>query len=206
MAQLILMRHAESIRNAQGIFAGSADVALSEVGKEQAKAARETIGLCDIDLAFASQLRRTRDTLHIAIRHHSQYNRIEIKTLDLLNERNFGKLEGEPKGKTIERIGVDRFRQWRLGMAEPPEVLQIERFENLRKRTALFAKNWAFPALLSGKNVLVVGHSQWLLAFFLELNPKNWQPSDMDQLPNAVPFIMDCGSSDNLTYRGSIQP
>lgn len=206
MAQLILMRHGESIRNAQGIFAGSADVALSAAGKEQAMSAREAIGSLNIHLAFSSQLRRTEDTLQIAIQGQRQYKHIPIKALELLNERNFGKLEGEPKAETIERIGVDRFRQWRLGKEEPPAELRMERFDILRTRTASFAKNWGFPALRSGKNVLVVGHSQWLLAFLLELNPMNWDPLAMDQLPNAVPFIVEHENAGELIYRGSVKP
>jgi broad specificity phosphatase PhoE len=58
---LILVRHGESVANAQGLLLGRTDAALTELGREQATAARSLLAAPVADLR-TSPLSRARDT------------------------------------------------------------------------------------------------------------------------------------------------
>ncbi len=62
---LWLLRHGETTMNAAGLMSGSTDVPLTELGRVQAHDAGLAAGGESFDIAFASQLSRSRDTLEI---------------------------------------------------------------------------------------------------------------------------------------------
>lgn len=90
------VRHGESVANAMGLVTGSWDVALSERGREQAWA----LGLelkSHYDLAWSSPLKRSRDTLHLALRASGNAS-VNCLADSRLGERCLGVLEGKPRG------------------------------------------------------------------------------------------------------------
>jgi broad specificity phosphatase PhoE len=92
--ELHLIRHAESTMNANNIITGSLNPELSPAGVAQAK----TLGsILDIhyDIAFCSRLKRTKDTLDLAL--NSCRTSVKDFFYDArLNERNLGILQGQP--------------------------------------------------------------------------------------------------------------
>ena len=67
MIKLILVRHGQSIWNAENRFTGWVDVDLSEKGKEEAKKSGELIQELNIniDISYTSYLKRAIETLTI---------------------------------------------------------------------------------------------------------------------------------------------
>ncbi len=92
--QLHLMRHGETITNAEGLVTGSEDVPLTPVGEEQAR----RIGLRldrHYDLALHSTLERSRKTLLLALE-AGHIKADHILADPRLNERSLGVLERRP--------------------------------------------------------------------------------------------------------------
>jgi broad specificity phosphatase PhoE len=60
--ELVLVRHAESIWNAEDRWQGQTDVPLSEQGRREARALGERLARIEVDLVVSSDLSRARDT------------------------------------------------------------------------------------------------------------------------------------------------
>ena len=90
MTKLILVRHGETEWNVERRFQGQSDIALSEVGREQAKQLAERFPLRQVDSVYSSDLSRARETAaQIA-----QKFGCEVHPEADLREMNFGEWEG----------------------------------------------------------------------------------------------------------------
>jgi broad specificity phosphatase PhoE len=90
---LILARHGHAASNvADTVSSVPPGEGLSELGAQEAAGLRERLGEARIDLGVASELRRTQETLALAL------DRRDVPTLVLpqLNEIDFGAYEGGP--------------------------------------------------------------------------------------------------------------
>ena len=68
MRELILARHGHAASNVQAVVSSTPPGAgLSDQGREEALALRETLAYEEIDLGIASQLLRTQETLALAL-------------------------------------------------------------------------------------------------------------------------------------------
>jgi probable phosphoglycerate mutase len=94
------LRHGETETNAQRLVAGSLDTELTEAGRQQALAAAEILAREPITAVYSSPLRRARDT---AIPVAAKLD-LPIIVVAELAERNWGVLEGQPRG--TRRRGV----------------------------------------------------------------------------------------------------
>jgi len=92
-----MARHGNTTGNSAARFWGQTDVALSTVGKSQAKRLADRLAGEKIDAIYSSQLRRASATAEIIASCHQ----MEIITCPELLEINFGKVEG----LTFEEIG-----------------------------------------------------------------------------------------------------
>ena len=103
-APFIYLRHGETSSNRDAIIAGSLDVALTALGREQAKQAGERLALAmkRDGIAFtpivASSLQRARMTAQIVARALDQAP-AGILELPDLDERYWGALEGRPRSE-----------------------------------------------------------------------------------------------------------
>jgi probable phosphoglycerate mutase len=84
---LWLVRHGETVANAQGKISGWHDVDLSPRGRAMAEALRPLLTVEDFDTVVASDLKRARDTARLA------YGEPEVDRR--LKELDFGSLEGQ---------------------------------------------------------------------------------------------------------------
>ena len=136
MTTLYLVRHCETVDNANQIMQGQTQGELNENGVQQARAFSEQWKNKEIDIILASDLKRSIDTARIIAEPHQ----LEVLTTPLLRERDWGSFTG-------------RFIPDLKGEVWPDD---IETLENLLSRAGEFIAyvKQTFP----GKKVLAVGH------------------------------------------------
>ena len=139
MKRLILIRHGQSLWNAENRFTGWVDSPLSERGIQEAIKAGRLIKEFNIDIeeAFTSYLSRAFDTLSFLLKELDKNNLIINKTW-YLNERHYGSLTGLNKKETKQKIGESLFLKYRRSwdIAPPPmekNNKNISLFGNLNK-------------------------------------------------------------------------
>ena len=136
MTTLYLVRHGETVDNANQIMQGQTPGQLNENGIKQAREFSEEWKNKPLDVVIASDLKRSVDTAKIIAEPHH----LEVLSTPLLRERDWGSFTGryipDLKGET-----------W-------PD--DIETLENLLSRAGEFIAyvKQTFP----GKKVLAVGH------------------------------------------------
>jgi broad specificity phosphatase PhoE len=97
--RLLLTRHGETVANAARRFAGRSDVALTPLGRRQARALGRRLRAFEIDAAYASPLLRARETAEIALRGRGIGVTAELG----LREISFGDWEGHTFDEISER-------------------------------------------------------------------------------------------------------
>src|SRR5215218_6168626 len=90
---LYYLRHGETEANAAGTIAGSLDVELTKLGREQARVAARGLEHEPITAIYASPLRRARETAQPI----AEALGLTVTILDEIAERNWGDLEGMPR-------------------------------------------------------------------------------------------------------------
>ena len=136
MTTLYLVRHGETVDNANQIMQGQTQGELNENGIRQALEVSEAWKDRPIDVVIASDLKRSIDTARIIADPHG----LEVVTTPLLRERDWGGFTGRFIPDLKNEVWPD----------------DIETLENLLSRAGefiAFVKN-TFP----GKKVLAVGH------------------------------------------------
>lgn len=190
MGYLILARHGDPAFGPEDRLAGWIDVPLSRKGIDEALECASKLENIDLDLAFASSLVRTQETVFIilsgqkkkgAIIHEKANYKCEIEKVEWysypkklskdivpvcyaadLNERYYGKLQGKKKQKMIEKYGEENVSSWRWNFEPgPPEG---ESLKNVYERAVPYFKQKILPAVNEGKNVLVCAHQSSLRA------------------------------------------
>ena len=136
MTTLYLVRHGETVDNANQIMQGQTQGELNENGVQQAREFSEQWKNKEIDIILGSDLKRSIDTARIIAEPHQ----LEVLTTPLLRERDWGSFTG-------------RFIPDLKGEVWPDD---IETLENLLSRAGEFIAyvKQTFP----GKKVLAVGH------------------------------------------------
>jgi probable phosphoglycerate mutase len=136
MTTLYLVRHGETVDNANQIMQGQTQGMLNEYGIRQAQEVSEAWKDRQIDVVIASDLKRSIDTARIIAEPHG----LEVITTPLLRERDWGDFTGRFIPDLKNEV-------W-------PE--NIETLENLLSRAGEFIAyvKETFP----GKKVLAVGH------------------------------------------------
>lgn len=133
-APFYFLRHGETEVNRLGLIAGQTDVPLNETGWRQARTAARALEKRGIDAVYSSPLRRARDTAECV----AERLGLEVVVLDGLAERNWGELEGKPRGLRPREL-------------TPPGGESLEAFT---RRTLA-----ALAAIPAGGTPLVVAHS-----------------------------------------------
>ena len=103
MSKLILIRHGQSIWNAENRFTGWVDVDLSETGILEAKKSGQLIKNLKIDInkSYTSCLRRAIKTLEIVLQEN--HLNLDLNTSWEINERHYGSLTGWNKEETKKK-------------------------------------------------------------------------------------------------------
>ena len=125
MKRLILIRHGQSLWNAENKFTGWVDSPLSDLGIQEAIKAGKLIKEfnIDIEVAFTSFLSRAIDTLNFLLKELDKSNLIVNKTW-YLNERHYGSLTGLNKEETKQKIGESLFLKYRRSWDNAPPAME----------------------------------------------------------------------------------
>ncbi len=122
---LVLLRHGESVWNAENRFTGWTDVDLSEAGEKEALRAGHLLGAqrdLDLRVVHTSVLTRSVRTANIALDTCGR-SWLPVRRHWRLNERHYGSLQGLNKQEMAEQHGAEQVRLWRRSYDVPPPPL-----------------------------------------------------------------------------------
>lgn len=191
MPKLILLRHGQSEWNLQNRFTGWWDVAVTEQGVDEARAAGRLMRERGVepDICFTSLQTRAIKTLHLALEEMDRLWLPEYKDYRL-NERHYGGLTGLDKQETRDRHGDEQVHVWRRSFDVPPPELEagseydlssdpryagidVPRTESLKltiERVLPYWNGTIAPELKTGKTVLISAHGNSLRALVKHLS------------------------------------
>jgi 2,3-bisphosphoglycerate-dependent phosphoglycerate mutase len=210
MAQLILIRHGQSLWNALNKFTGWVDVPLSERGRAEATIASCRLSDYRVNVCFTSKLIRAIETAMICLTErddicggkipiikHEKLDQIwhgwnnydgnpdeelPIFTNEALNERFYGDLQGLNKSDTAEKYGSEQVYEWRRSYSvRPPGG---ESLEDTQMRVNAYFRSRILPHLLQGDNVLITAHGNSLRSIMMMLD--RLSPSEVTALEIAT--------------------
>jgi 2,3-bisphosphoglycerate-dependent phosphoglycerate mutase len=209
MGTLVLLRHGQSVWNAENLFTGWVDVPLSETGEQEARRGGELLREADLlpDVVHTSVLRRAISTANLALDACDRHW-IPVRRDWRLNERHYGALQGKNKKQTLEEFGEEQFMEWRRSYDVPPPPIElgsefsqdgdpryhdteVPRTECLADVVERFLPYWesaVVPDLRAGKVVLLAAHGNSLRALVKHLDGI----SDSDivglNIPTGIPL------------------
>lgn len=210
---LVLIRHGQSVWNAENRFTGWTDVDLSDKGRDEAAKAAELIraeGL-DFDSCYTSVLKRAIRTLWIVLDGLDRMW-LPVERSWRLNERHYGALQGLNKAETAQRHGEEQVKIWRRSYDIRPPMLEAgdERLptgdpryagvptaelpagECLKDTVERVLPCWEgqiAPKIRQGQRVVIAAHGNSIRALVKHLD----QISDADimgvEIPTGVPLV-----------------
>lgn len=214
MANLVLLRHGQSLWNRENRFTGWVDVDLTEEGEAQARRAGALIAAAGFepDVVLASVLKRAIRTAWLAL---EAMDRVWAPvTLDWrLNERHYGALTGLDKAETAARHGEEQVQLWRRSFEVPPPALALTdprhpardpRYakldpallpatESLKTTLARVGPCWTeriAPRLEAGERVLVAAHGNSLRALVKSLFALSDEAILEVEIPTGSPLAL----------------
>ncbi|MQA77832.1 MAG: phosphoglyceromutase [Streptosporangiales bacterium] len=215
MATLILVRHGESVWNAEGLFTGWVDVDLSSTGEEEAQRAGDLLAGNDTlpDVVHTSVLQRAIRTANIALDSCDRLW-IPVRRSWRLNERHYGALQGKSKAQTREEFGDDQFMTWRRSYDTPPPPLPaddelsqvgdpryaalpseaVPRTECLADVLVRMLPYWydaIVPDLQAGHTVMVAAHGNSLRALVKHLDDMSEDDVVALNIPTGIPLVYE---------------
>jgi len=178
----MLMRHAETVWNAEGRFTTRSDVPLSEAGVAQAREAAETLAAVGIDRIFASPLERARVTAQMIA--ERQTGECPVIVDARLTEIDAGPFEGQTSAELEAGELAADFHGWHTDGTRFPDG--SETFDAALERAAAFMDEHAG---LAG-TTLVVTHGSLarliVCSYFLGGPPPNHRRLWLDNCRLAV--------------------
>lgn len=214
MAQLVLIRHGQSVWNLKNVFTGWVDVPLSSKGITEAIHAGEQLADIQFDLVFTSVQVRAIETAMLALAQnksdktpvvvHSEgkmkdwtsiysndmnKNIISVYHDWHLNERYYGELQGKNKAETAKEYGDEQVHQWRRSYDIPPP--NGECLKDTAERTIPFFKENIMPQLEQGKNVLVSAHGNSLRSIVMHIENLTKEGVLSLEIPTGKPLFYE---------------
>ena len=160
MVTLVLIRHGQSLWNAENRFTGWTDIDLSKKGENEAREAGKKLEDVAFDVVHTSALMRAQRTAEIIIKHNKISQDIPTFKDERLNERHYGSLQGLNKTETAEKYGAEQVHIWRRSFdISPPDG---ESLKMTAERTLPYFKDDVVKHLNEGKNVLISAHGNSL--------------------------------------------
>ncbi len=165
MAILVLIRHGQSLWNAENRFTGWTDIDLSKKGENEAEEAGKKLENITFDVVHTSALMRAQRTAEIIIQHNKISKDIPTYKDERLNERHYGSLQGLNKTETAEKYGAEQVHIWRRSFdISPPDG---ESLKTTAERTLPYFKDDIVKHLDEGKNILISAHGNSLRAIVM---------------------------------------
>lgn len=214
---LVLLRHGQSLWNAENRFTGWYDTDLSPQG--EAEAAQAGRLLADAGLApgilHTSVLTRAIRTAQLALG-AADRSWIPVRRHWRLNERHYGDLTGSNKAETSERFGADQVKVWRRSYDVPPPPIMPdnawnpnvdERYAGLAPEVVPTSECLAdvvdrmlpywYDAIVPDLDrygcVLVVAHGNSIRALVKHLDDIADDSITEVEIPTGVPLVFELG-------------
>jgi 2,3-bisphosphoglycerate-dependent phosphoglycerate mutase len=215
MSTLVLLRHGESVWNAEGRFTGWVDVGLSKLGMTEAEHAGELLAASDLrpQIVHTSLLTRAIQTANATLE-TAEMSWLPVRRSWRLNERHYGALQGKNKAQTREEYGDKQFMAWRRSYDIPPPPIAddeplsqagdpryalltgelMPRSECLRDVVWRMLPYWhdaIVPDLALGQIVLVVAHGNSLRALVKHLDGIGDAEIAALNIPTGIPLVYE---------------
>jgi 2,3-bisphosphoglycerate-dependent phosphoglycerate mutase len=215
MPTLVLLRHGESVWNAEGLFTGWVDVGLSEQGMAEARRAGELLAESNLrpDVVHTSVLARAIQTANAAL-DVAGLGWLPVRRSWRLNERHYGALQGLNKAQTAAKYGDEQILIWRRSYDVPPPPLEesdprypgndprykglskseLPLTECLKDTVARFLPYWhetIVPTIQKGKKVIIAAHGNSLRALVKYLDNISDQEIVGLNIPTGVPLVYE---------------
>jgi phosphoserine phosphatase len=201
MAKILLIRHAQSKANSEGIYQGqSYDTDLSDVGQMQTHLLAEYLESVPVDRVISSPLKRTMQTaIQIATKHN-----IEVEIDNRIMETNHGVWEG----KKTDEIKEEFSELWKEWLDKPGDIIfpKGEKFSDTTRR----AIEWWKEISQDHGVIVAVTHEniiQAILAYIQNVNmDRIWdykiQNTSITEIErDSPPFIRKIGNIDHINKR-----
>jgi 2,3-bisphosphoglycerate-dependent phosphoglycerate mutase len=210
---LVLLRHGHSEWNLTERFTGWTDIALTQIGLDEAAAAGRKLAEAGFafDEAHISVLQRSRQTLDALL------GAMGVASLPVfeswrLNERHYGALQGMNKQEIFAAWGEAQSQKWWRGFMERPPPLEPDDprhphfdllYQNLRpedlpateslqdcqRRTLPYWEETLLPRLRFGQRLLVISHGNTLRGLVMHLENIPADTIEHVEIPPGVPLI-----------------
>lgn len=210
--KLVLLRHGQSEWNAKNLFTGWVDVALSDLGKEEATHGGELLKKEQIlpDVLFTSLLRRAIMTANLALDACDRHW-IPVQRSWRLNERHYGALQGKNKKEIRDEYGDEQFMQWRRSYDTPPPAIEsgsefsqdgdaryagepipaTECLKDVLERMLPYWDETIVPAIRTGKTVMIAAHGNSLRAIVKHLDGISDEDIAELNIPTGIPLLYE---------------
>lgn len=210
-ANVVLLRHGESVANARELFTGVIDVGLTPAGEQECLLAGRRLAETGWapDVVCTSELVRGWRTAELAVTAWPEP--ITVERDWRLNERNYGALSGYLKSEIADRFGYEQFLHWRRSLqGRPPELpaetlalwRRLPPFDRLPDEALSATESladvvervrpWVVEVLAdhlaAARRVLVVAHGNSLRALCAVLDRLDPAQLAALNLPNARPL------------------
>ena len=186
MIRLFLVRHGETIANAENRYQGSSDYPLSDIGLSQAKQLHQLIKDIPFSQVFSSDLQRSVLTAEIASGGKNP------QQVSQLRERHFGVWENL-KATEIKETWPELHKQWTTNPVNtiiPGAETHEEVFSRVREGLAVVHSNYQSTA--EPENFLAVFHggiNRYILCHYLGLTIDSfWKISQDNCCINLIEF------------------
>lgn len=196
--KLIIVRHQESEWNKLGLWTGTRDRHLTDLGFKES----EDLGLLlkdvKVDCAFASMQVRSIETLSCMLNVCERYD-VPTEHSAALNERDYGDYTGKNKWEMEKILGEDEFSKLRRSWDYP--VPNGESLKMVYDRAVPYYKEKILPKVAEGNNVLVVSHGNTLRALikYIENIPDDKMPDV--EMPFGAIYIYDIDTEGHKVSR-----
>jgi len=197
---LVLARHGQSEWNLKNLFTGWRDVALTDVGIAEARAAGRKLRAQGIgfDIGFTSALKRAQDTMTLMLEEMSLPDIPVFKDL-ALNERDYGDLSGLNKDDARKRWGEEQVHLWRRSYdVAPPGG---ESLRDTAARVLPYYIEEILPRVLRGERTLVTAHGNSLRALVMVLDRLGPKEIIARELATGVPLIYHLNADATVANR-----
>lgn len=223
---LILLRHGQSVLNAQDRFTGLLDPALTQAGKDEAATAAALLAAASFspDVVLTSTLSRTRATASIVVCVLG-CRAVPVIAAWELNERSYGSLTGRARGELLGELGPEVFWFWRRSYYGAPPPMPGHQFGAIRRSRAFAGLPWEAvqatealcavvkrvrtfwyrtlrPRILAGEDLLVIGHGNSLRALCLVLDGLSHDEVEALNIPTGHPLVYRFTPDLKLLVRG----
>lgn len=194
---LVLVRHGQSEWNEKNLFTGWRDPGLTELGKEEARAAGRALKEKGyrFDVAFTSALSRAQETNRLLLQELGQPG-LPVVEDQALNERDYGDLSGLNKDDARKKWGEAQVHIWRRSYDVPPPG--GESLKDTAARVLPYYEKEILPRVLKGERVLVAAHGNSLRALVMVLDKLGEAEVVALNIATGAPMVYELDDKGNV--------